>query len=95
VNYDLPEQPDDYVHRIGRTGRAGEHGVSISFVCEMGAFSLPAIEKYAGMEVHTVQPEPEMLVLPERVRKAPADEEDRPFSGSRSSGRRSGPRRRR
>ncbi|MBO4491146.1 MAG: DEAD/DEAH box helicase [Lentisphaeria bacterium] len=91
VNYDLPEQPDDYVHRIGRTGRAGEHGVSISFVCEMGAFFLPAIEKYAGMEVHTVQPEPEMMILPERVRRAPeSGDEDRPFSGSRSSGRRGG-----
>ena len=94
VNYDLPEQPDDYVHRIGRTGRAGEHGVSISFVCEMGAFNLPAIEKYAGMEVHTVQPEPEMLVMPERVRRAPVSEDS--ADHHRSSGRRSGgPRRRR
>ena len=92
LNYDLPEQPDDYVHRIGRTGRAGEHGVSISFVCEVGAFSLPAIEKYAGMEVHTVQPEPEMLILPEKVRKEPREmdsvqtEGRRRSSGSRSRG---------
>ena len=32
VNYDLPRSPTDYVHRIGRTGRAGEHGVAISFI---------------------------------------------------------------
>ena len=71
VNYDLPEQPDDYVHRVGRTGRAGVKGVAISFICEVGAFALPAIEKYAGMEIHTVQPEEDQLILPEKVRKAP------------------------
>ncbi|MBR2425235.1 MAG: DEAD/DEAH box helicase [Lentisphaeria bacterium] len=71
LNYDLPEQPDDYVHRVGRTGRAGVKGVAISFICEVGAFALPAIEKYAGMEIHTIQPEEDQLVLPEKVRKAP------------------------
>ena len=71
LNYDLPEQPDDYVHRVGRTGRAGVKGVAISFICEVGAFALPAIEKYAGMEIHTVQPEEDQLILPEKVRKAP------------------------
>lgn len=46
VNYTLPEQPDDYVHRIGRTGRAGQSGISISFVSENDAFNLPALEKH-------------------------------------------------
>ncbi len=46
VNFTLPEQPDDYVHRIGRTGRAGETGVSISFVSEDDAFNLPALEAH-------------------------------------------------
>ncbi|PIE47057.1 MAG: ATP-dependent RNA helicase RhlB [Gammaproteobacteria bacterium] len=46
VNYTLPEQPDDYVHRIGRTGRAGHTGVSISFVSEDDAFNLPALEDH-------------------------------------------------
>ena len=67
VNYDLPEQAEDYVHRIGRTGRAGKRGTAISFVCEFGAYSLPAIEEYAGIKAKTVQPEEECLVLPERV----------------------------
>lgn len=40
-NYNLPEDPEDYVHRIGRTGRAGEKGISISFACEDDAFLLP------------------------------------------------------
>lgn len=45
-NYDLPQQEEDYVHRIGRTARAGEQGDAISFACEEYAFSLPDIEQY-------------------------------------------------
>ncbi|MFB2538120.1 MULTISPECIES: ATP-dependent RNA helicase RhlB [unclassified Acinetobacter] len=48
INFTLPEQADDYVHRIGRTGRAGQKGVSISFVSEDDAFNLPNIEKMLG-----------------------------------------------
>ncbi len=50
-NYNLPEDAEDYVHRIGRTGRAGEKGISISFACEDDAFLLPEIEKYIGMKL--------------------------------------------
>ncbi|EOF5045971.1 ATP-dependent RNA helicase RhlB [Providencia stuartii] len=45
-NYDLPDDCEDYVHRIGRTGRAGESGHSISLACEEYALNLPAIEEY-------------------------------------------------
>ncbi|MGB0893237.1 MAG: ATP-dependent RNA helicase RhlB [Parashewanella sp.] len=45
-NYDLPDDCEDYVHRIGRTGRAGKKGVSVSFACEEYALNLPAIETY-------------------------------------------------
>jgi ATP-dependent RNA helicase RhlB len=45
-NYDLPDDAEDYVHRIGRTGRAGQSGVAISFACEKYALNLPAIEQY-------------------------------------------------
>ena len=45
-NYDLPDDCEDYVHRIGRTGRAGETGHAISFACEEYVFNLPAIETY-------------------------------------------------
>ncbi|WMS85991.1 ATP-dependent RNA helicase RhlB [Pleionea litopenaei] len=45
-NYDLPEDAEDYVHRIGRTARAGADGDAISFACEDSAFALPAIEEY-------------------------------------------------
>lgn len=45
-NYDLPDDAEDYVHRIGRTGRAGKSGHAISFACEKYALNLPAIEQY-------------------------------------------------
>ncbi len=51
INFTLPEQSDDYVHRIGRTGRAGSSGVSISFLSEDDAFYLPEIEKAIGQKI--------------------------------------------
>ncbi|QIA76918.1 ATP-dependent RNA helicase RhlB [Rodentibacter caecimuris] len=54
-NYDLPDDREDYVHRIGRTGRAGESGVSISFACEEYAMNLPAIEEYIGHSIPVSQ----------------------------------------
>ncbi|WP_151777504.1 ATP-dependent RNA helicase RhlB [Acinetobacter brisouii] len=51
VNFTLPEQSDDYVHRIGRTGRAGSQGVSISFLSEDDAFYLSDIEKAIGQKL--------------------------------------------
>ena len=64
VNFTLPEEPEDYVHRIGRTGRAGSSGVSISFACEDDAFRLPALEKLLGKPLVCEQP-PETLLKPE------------------------------
>lgn len=48
VNYDLPDQPDDYIHRIGRTGRAGALGEAISFVAKDNFRNLCAIESRLG-----------------------------------------------
>ncbi len=50
-NYDLPEDSEDYVHRIGRTARAGAEGDAISFVCETYAFSLPEIESFINHKI--------------------------------------------
>jgi ATP-dependent RNA helicase RhlB len=50
-NYDLPDDREDYVHRIGRTGRAGANGHSISLACEEYALNLPAIEEYIGHSI--------------------------------------------
>ena len=57
VNYDLPEDAEDYVHRIGRTGRAGAEGIAISFISEDDAFNLPAIETYLGHPVSCELPD--------------------------------------
>ncbi|WP_019672822.1 DEAD/DEAH box helicase [Psychrobacter lutiphocae] len=55
VNYTLPDQADDYVHRIGRTGRAGKTGVSISLVSEDDAFNLPALEAHLDCKLKLEQ----------------------------------------
>ena len=61
VNYNLPEDPEDYVHRIGRTGRAGATGISISFACEDEAFLLPDIEQLLGSKLECTYPPQELL----------------------------------
>ncbi|MBO6850704.1 MAG: DEAD/DEAH box helicase, partial [Marinobacter sp.] len=61
-NYNLPENAEDYVHRIGRTGRAGKTGVSVSFASEDDAFSLPAIESYISQKLKTAVPDEELSV---------------------------------
>jgi ATP-dependent RNA helicase RhlB len=64
VNYTLPYEPEDYVHRIGRTGRAGAQGKAVSFACEEGAFYLPSIEEFINCKFDCVLPEPALLVPP-------------------------------
>ena len=61
VNYSLPEEPDDYVHRIGRTGRAGKVGTSISFACEEDSFLLPPIEETLGSKLDCIHPDEAQL----------------------------------
>ena len=50
-NFDLPNDAEDYVHRIGRTARAGAEGDAISFGCEEYAIALPDIERYIGHQI--------------------------------------------
>ena len=64
VNYDLPNVSEDYVHRIGRTARAGAVGKAISLVDEAGALALEPIEKFIGQKIHVDWAEDE-LYLPE------------------------------
>lgn len=61
INFNLPEDPQDYVHRIGRTGRAGAQGTSISFIGEEDAFALPAIEGLTKNKLPCVYPPNELL----------------------------------
>ena len=51
INYDLPIEPEHYIHRIGRTGRAGATGTSVSFADEMSSFQIPKIEEVLGHKV--------------------------------------------
>jgi len=53
VNYDLPEEAANYVHRVGRTARAGKTGKAYSLVCESYAFNLPEIEKYIERKIES------------------------------------------
>lgn len=61
VNYNLPEDPEDYVHRIGRTGRAGASGTSISFASEDDAFLLPDLEALLGSPLECTHPPADLL----------------------------------
>lgn len=60
-NYDLPQQPEDYIHRVGRTARAGKAGTAISFGCEDFAYHLPEIEEKIGEKIPTGSITDEML----------------------------------
>jgi ATP-dependent RNA helicase RhlB len=60
-NFDLPQDAPDYVHRIGRTARAGADGDAISFGCEEYAISLPDIEQYIGRKIPVAAVAPGLL----------------------------------
>src|SRR5476651_649558 len=60
-NFDLPQDAPDYVHRIGRTARAGADGDAISFGCEEYAISLPDIEEYIGRKIPVAAVAPGLL----------------------------------
>jgi ATP-dependent RNA helicase RhlB len=69
INYDLPQDAEDYVHRIGRTARAGASGDAISLGCETYVMTLPDIEKYIGHKIPVANYQPEDL--PEIVKPKP------------------------
>ncbi|MCR5764402.1 MAG: DEAD/DEAH box helicase [Treponema sp.] len=51
INYDLPVEAENYVHRIGRTARAGKSGKAYTFCSEQDVYNLPAIERYIEMQI--------------------------------------------
>ena len=63
-NFDLPQDPEDYVHRIGRTARLGASGDAISFACDLYAIALPDIEAYIEQKIPVQQMQPELLKAP-------------------------------
>ncbi len=84
VNFDLPDDCEDYVHRIGRTARAGAAGDAISFVCETHAFSLPEIEKFIGSKL------PIETITDDLLAKIDPASRVRPERRDRDGGRRTG-----
>ena len=61
-NFDLPDDPEEYIHRIGRTGRAGAHGISISFASENDSYNIPALENFLNYKISCSLP-PENFVI--------------------------------
>lgn len=87
INYTLPEEPEDYVHRIGRTGRAGAVGTSISFACEEDSFLLPDIEEQLGMKLECTHPDERLLErAPKFEKESKFKSKDAPRSGGARSG---------
>jgi ATP-dependent RNA helicase RhlB len=82
INYDLPQDAEDYVHRIGRTARAGASGDAISFACEDYAFSLADIQEYIGYEIPRGRITAELMIEP----KPPVKIQRRPSGGRGGNG---------
>jgi len=87
INYDLPNDKEDYVHRIGRTARAGASGDAISFGCETYVMALPDIESYIGHKIPVANHDPALLprlIKPARKQRSHSGN-PRHGSGGRSS----------
>jgi ATP-dependent RNA helicase RhlB len=98
-NFDLPQDAEDYVHRIGRTARAGQDGDAISFGCEEFAIALPEIERYLGHQIprEAIQPDDLVAVHPplaaQKRERAPRFDRGRGGSRPRAAAQRHGRRR--
>ncbi len=80
INYNLPQDTEEYVHRIGRTGRAGATGTSISFADEFDSYELPKLEEFLGRKVKCIYPDEQLLtpipeILPRRTQDKPRKRE--------------------
>jgi superfamily II DNA/RNA helicase len=94
INFDVPWQPDDYVHRIGRTGRAGMTGVAISFATPQDREQVAAIEKLLGQKIKPLgegdkpeakaKAEPKAETAPDKTAKVDAESEAEPAPKSRA-----------
>ena len=90
INYTLPEDPEDYVHRIGRTGRAGTEGKAFSFASEFDGYAIPDIEEYIKQELTCITPKESWLFLPKPIVERPKERGRGQRGGGRSGSRRGG-----
>lgn len=91
-NYDLPQNEEDYVHRIGRTARAGASGDAVSFACEEYVYSLMEIESYIGHALPVAKIDDSLLVKPEPRVKREHKPVKKKFSSNKSNSKRRRPR---
>jgi superfamily II DNA/RNA helicase len=92
INFDVPWQPDDYIHRIGRTGRAGMTGIAITLATRADAEAVAGIEKLTGLKIarsgkpaepaktesRAAEPKPAKPVKRERAREPKRDQAEEP-----------------
>lgn len=79
LNYDVPHDPEDYIHRIGRTGRANAEGVSITFVSETEQAAFGRIEEFIGKEIYKIPLPPQIGPGPEYNPKRRIQNRRKPF----------------
>jgi ATP-dependent RNA helicase RhlB len=87
INYDLPHDAEDYVHRIGRTARAGAYGNALSLGCETYVITLPEIEKFIGHKIPVASYDPAdlpTLIRPKPRKRRPTDQRGKPRGGGSS-----------
>lgn len=77
INYDLPQNAENYIHRIGRTARAGKTGKAVSLACEECVFHLEPIEELLGSKIPVVWPQEDWFVE-DRSAKAPQEGREKP-----------------
>jgi len=92
INFDLPNDAEDYVHRIGRTARAGSTGDAISFACDEYVFSLPEIEEFIGHKIPVKNITNDNLITPkapifEKHKERAPNHNRKPGGGNRSNNR--------
>ena len=81
INYDLPKQAEDYVHRIGRTGRAGVNGIAISFAAPDDGWQVRQIERYTG---HSIAPHVVAGMEPKVTQRSSHKPSGRPANGGKN-----------
>ena len=92
VNYDVPQDPEDYVHRIGRTARMGNTGKAFTLACENHVMNLSAVESFIGHKIPVVRPAAELFAVDKYVPE-PRAYGSRSGRGGDRGGNRGGPRR--
>ena len=88
VNYDLPQDPEDYVHRIGRTARVGASGKAIALACDDWVYSLDAIQEFVGYDIPAVFADDSLFkeLLPPEARRSGRDGRSSSRRGKRTGG---------